>query len=342
MTLNNLRCAVIGLGRIGWNFHIPQLMKYEGFTLSAIVDPNESRLQDAREKLGISALFKNCSEIADGSIDLAVISSPTPFHCEQALYFLRHGVDVFCDKPMAMSYAEAKTMARTAAELGRKLMVYQPHRLSTTALTAKSILASGKLGRIFKISRSADGFTRRNDWQALSRFGGGMLFNYGAHFIDQLFYLGNDSCGRAKCELRKVLSLGDAEDVVSALITGKSGILYELSINQANAFTQPDLAIFGNMGSAMEMPDGNWKLRYCTSMPALTLESGLAAKDRKYPSEELPWQEEIVKAIPEHYGDFYIKVREYFAEGREPFIPIEETLEVMRTIELCQESARGN
>ena len=136
MTLNNLRCAVIGLGRIGWNFHIPQLMKYEGFTLSAIVDPNESRRQDAREKLGISALFKNCSEIADGSIDLAVISSPTPFHCEQALYFLRHGVDVFCDKPMAMSYAEAKTMARTAAELGRKLMVYQPHRLSTTALTA--------------------------------------------------------------------------------------------------------------------------------------------------------------------------------------------------------------
>ena len=342
MAVNNLRCAVVGLGRIGWDFHIPQLLKYEGFTLSAVVDPCEERLQDAKEKLGITALFKDCSEIQDGSIDLAIISSPTPFHCQQALHFLRHGVDVFCDKPMAMSYAEAKTMARAAEELGRRLMVYQPHRLSTATLTARAILSSGKLGRIFKIRRAADGFTRRNDWQALSRFGGGMLFNYGAHFIDQLFYLGQDSCERAKCELRKVLSLGDAEDVVSALITGKSGILYELSINQANALSQAGLTLFGDMGSAMELPDGNWRLRYCKSLPDISLESGLAAIGRQYPGENLPWQEETMEAIPENYGDFYIKVREYFSEGKQPFIPIGETLEVMRTIEMCQESARGN
>ena len=49
-----------------------------------------------------------------------------------------------------------------------------------------------------------------------------------------------------------------------------------------------------------------------------------------------------MEAIPENYGDFYIKVREYFSEGKQPFIPIGETLEVMRTIEMCQESARGN
>ena len=342
MAKSNLRCAVVGLGRIGWDFHIPQILKYEGFTLSAAVDPCEARLQDAKEKLGLSALFKDCIEIQDGAIDLAVICSPTPFHCQQVLYFLRHGVDVFCDKPMAMSFAEAKEMAQAAEENGRRLMVYQPHRLTSTTLTAKAILASGKLGRIFKIRRSADGFSRRNDWQALSRFGGGMLFNYGAHFIDQLFYLGQDSCERAKCELRKVLSLGDAEDVVSALITGRSGVLYELSINQANAFSQPGLALFGDMGSAMELPDGNWKLRYCTSMPDISLESNLAAKDRKYPGEELPWQEETVEAVPEDYGEFYIKAREYFAEGKQPFIPVKETLEVMRTIEMCKESARRN
>ena len=78
-------------------------------------------------------------------------------------------------------------MVETARRLERKLMVYQPHRLSSECLGAKAILESGKLGSPYMFSRYSSNFCRRNDWQAFYANGGGMLFNYGAHYIDQIY-----------------------------------------------------------------------------------------------------------------------------------------------------------
>ncbi len=340
-----LRCAVIGLGRIGWSFHAPQIAGRDDMVLQAAVDPDEARLKDAQDRFGVKILTRDYRELAPEEIDLAVITSPTKFHCEQAVWFLEHGVDVFCDKPIALSLAEGKLMAETAARNGRKLMVYQPHRVTGEALTAQMILDSGKLGKVFLMARNCDNFSRRNDWQAIAGNGGGMLFNYGAHYIDQLLFLGKDTCATAKCETRTVVSRGDADDVVKALLTGKSGCLYEVSINMASSIGLPPLALYGDRGSAVEQPGGKWKLRYCESMPELRLNEKFAADGRKYPHEELPWQEEIMDAVQAKVEDFYDRVYGYFAGGKSPFVPVEETLEVMRTIELCRSSAvsaKGN
>lgn len=335
-----LRCAVVGLGRIGWQFHVPQIAERDGFVLQAAVDPGESRLKEAQDQYGAKTLVRDYRSLSTKEIDLAVITSPTKFHCEQTIWFLEHGVDVFCDKPIALSYAEGRRMADAAKKTGRKLMVYQPHRMTSEALTSQMILNSGKLGKLYLLVRNCDSFNRRNDWQAIAKNGGGMLFNYGAHFIDQMLFLGKDTCASVKCETRTVVSLGDADDVVKTLITGKSGCLYEVSINMATAISFPPLALFGDQGTAVELPEGKWRLRYCETMPELKLDENLSAFGRQYPNEELPWKEEIIDAIPEHYGDFYLHVYDYYAKGMDPFVPVEETLEVMRTIELCSINAR--
>ena len=337
-----LRCAVVGLGRIGWQFHIPQIAERDGFIFQAAADPDETRLKEAKDRYGTATLVRDYRALPTEEINLAVITSPTKFHCEQTVWFLEHGVDVFCDKPIGLSYEEGKRMADTAARTGRKLMVYQPHRMTGEALTSQLILKSGKLGKPFLLTRCCNSFSRRNDWQAISKNGGGMLFNYGAHFIDQMLFLGQDTCADAKCEMRTVVSQGDADDVVKALLTGKSGCLYEIDINMASAIEFPALALYGNKGTAVELPDGKWKLRYCESFPELKLEEKLSASGRKYPAENLPWKEEIIEEIPEHYGDFYIHVYDYFAGDRKPFVPVEETLEVMRTLELCRDNAMKN
>ena len=337
-----LRCAVIGLGRIGWQFHIPQIVEREGFVLTAVVDPDESRQKEAQEQFGAKILAGDYRDIPCNEIDLAVIASPTIFHYEQTVWFLEHGVDVFCDKPIAISAADAKKMAATAKKNGRKLMVYQPHRMTSEALTAQMILKSGKLGKPYLLTRCCDSFSRRNDWQAIAKNGGGMLFNYGAHYIDQMLFLGKDTCGSAKCETRTIVSSGDAEDVVKMLINGKSGCLYEVSINVASACPFPTLTLYGDKGTAVALPGNKWKIVYCENMQKIKLDETLSASDRKYPSEKLPWKEEIIDGIPEHYGDFYLHVYDYFAGNTSPFVPIEETLEVMRTLELCRKSATQN
>ena len=339
-----LKCAVVGLGRIGWQFHIPQILKNPGFELTAVVDPDPERLAEAQQKFGLQLVCRTCEEIPTGTVDLAVISSPTRFHCIQTLYFLEHGLDVFCDKPIALSLQESRYMVETARRLERKLMVYQPHRLSSECLGAKAILESGKLGSPYMFSRYSSNFCRRNDWQALYANGGGMLFNYGAHYIDQMFYLSKDSSERVKCELRRVLSLGDADDVVRALITGKSGILYDLNINMASALPLPALILYGTLGTAELQPDNSWKLRYCRAeeLPPIAMQTGLSAKGRKYPSETLPWREEVMPEIPEDLTEYYRICYDYYARDSKPFVPPEQTLEVMRTLELCRDNAAEN
>ena len=202
-----LRTAVSGLGRIAWDFHLPQLCAHDGFHPVAVVDPCRERLAEAQARFGVSALYTNFEPMLEElHPDLVVIASPTIFHADQAIRAMRAGCDVFCDKPLALSSAEAEAMFRTARETGRKLMTYQPHRLNGEARAVRAILDSGKLGPLYLIERHLSNYARRNDWQAFRKNGGGMLLNYGSHYIDQLLYLTGSRVGHVRCARFRPLS----------------------------------------------------------------------------------------------------------------------------------------
>lgn len=332
-------CAIVGLGRISWNYHIPAILADKKFSLECVVDPDPRRLEEAAETFGVKHVFRDCRELVEKHpVDLAVIASPTLFHCEQTIGFLEHGIDVFCDKPIAVNTTEAAMMSEAAGRNGRRLMVYQPHRLRSETLTARAIIDSGKLGRIYMIHRSCDSFVRRNDWQAQAKYGGGMLLNYGAHFIDQLLYLGKEKCVDARCIVRTIVSAGDSEDFVTAALTGENGMVYRLNINMAAPIPESPFAIYGTRGSAFW--EGNeWRLKYCPVMPDLKLQGALAAEGRQYASEHLEFVEEKVAPEPDQSGTQYRKCYDYFGSGGAPFVPLSETLEVMRIIDLCRQDS---
>ncbi len=343
VTKHTLRCAVVGAGRIAWGFHLPQICMREGFELAAVADPDSQRLEEVKHAFHPAAVFTDLETmLKEARPDLTVIASPTIFHKEQALLAFRYGSDVFCDKPVGLNLKEASAMYGEAKRLGRKLMAYQPHRINSEGLTARAILQSGKLGRIYLIERHISNYVRRNDWQAFSGNGGGMLLNYGSHYIDQLLYLTHDTTARAKCELRRVITCGDADDLVKAMITTKHGILLELDINQATAYPFPEWRICGTRGSAV-YSDRQWSLRYYEpdALPPIRANHALAAAGRRYPSEQIEWKEESIPCMPSEPGRYYDCCRDYFAGDSVPLVLPEETLEVVRTIELCRRDAEG-
>ena len=336
-----LRCAVAGAGRIAWGFHLPQICMREGFELAAVADPDRQRLEEVKHTFHPAAVFTDLETmLREVHPDLTVIASPTIFHKEQALLAFRYGSDVFCDKPVGLNPKEASAMYGEAKRLGRKLMAYQPHRINSEGLTARAILQSGRLGRLYLIERHISNYVRRNDWQAFSGNGGGMLLNYGSHYIDQLLYLTHDTAARVKCELRRVITCGDADDLVKAMITTKHGILLELDINQATAYPLPEWRICGARGSAV-YSNRQWNIRYCEpdALPPVRADHTLAATGRRYPSEQIEWKEENIPCIPADPGLYYDYCRDYFAGNGMPFVLPEETLEVVRTIELCRRDA---
>lgn len=128
--MKKIKVAVIGLGRIGWGFHLPQIAGHGGFHLISAADTSEERLLEAKEKYSITGYTDYIEMYEKEKPDLVVIASPTLFHREQAIEAMEHGIDVFLDKPMAMDLKEADDIINTMERTGRKLMVYQPHRVT--------------------------------------------------------------------------------------------------------------------------------------------------------------------------------------------------------------------
>jgi scyllo-inositol 2-dehydrogenase (NADP+) len=342
--MRKLRAVVVGLGRIGWQFHLPEISRQDGYDLVGVVDPIEDRRSEAETKYGVAGFADLQTCLDQVSPDLVVIASPTPLHAEQAEMAFTAGSHVFCDKPMAPDLATADRMIAAAEKHTRRLMMYQPERGSREVVGVRSILAQGLIGDIYLIKHTRTQFTRRNDWQAWREHGGGMLNNYGAHLIDACMHLAGSPVRDVTCHLRTIATLGDADDVVKALLRTESDILLDIDINMASAQPmQPRWHILGHCGS-LRLNDkaGAWEARWFDpeQLPPLTTQEGLAAEARRYGSgEQLPWQEASFDLNDCESVDFYAEAHSYFAEGAEALIPVDESRELMRVLSACRADA---
>lgn len=342
-----LKIAVVGLGRIGWQTHLPEIAKHNTkFQLTAVVDTSKARLDEAKEVYGVRGFTDLREMISVAKPDIVVIASPTHLHMEHACTAMQMGCDVFLEKPMATDYASAKKIADCAEEHGRKLMVFQPRRISPDVNQLKEIIATGKIGRVFHVKLSGMNYDRRNDWQAMVKFGGGILNNHGAHYLDVLNYMFGEKVSRVSCIKYKIASAGDAEDTVKILMETENHIIYDVDISWAAAMPMNTWLVLGEHG-AITMEKGlsgerQFRLRYYDSkaVPDAIVSEELIAKDRKYGNDvPLPWVEEIIPLDIGYEIDFYDKCYEFFGENKASFVPVSETLYLMDLIRRCRESS---
>ena len=346
--MKTLNTALIGLGRIGWDYHLPEIIRHSGFNLVAAADTSEERLREVRETYSVQGYASYLDMYEKENPDLVVIASPTHLHLEHAVQAMERGIDVFLDKPMAAGLHEADEMIKVMRKTGRKLMVYQSLRVTPEFTLLQEIIKRGLIGRIYMIKRNRTAYVRRNDWQAMKKYGGGMVNNYGAHLIDQLLCLAASPVKRITCSLQRIASLGDADDVVKALLETESGIILDLDINMAAAEGLAQWVVLGSHGSiTLKQEDGNYffhvRYFYEHELGELALQNKLAASERSYSNfDKIPWREEKIPVAmpPTQIGDgFYDKCYDYFALDSEPFIPVSETREVMRVIDECKKDA---
>ncbi len=336
-----LKIAVVGLGRIGWRFHFQQALTSDQFELTAVVDPLPDRLAEARAATGC-AIHSDFESLWSGPLpDVVAIATPTPWHESMTVRALERGCHVILEKPMTTSIASADRMIGQAQKHNRRVFLYQPHRLTPETQTAREVIQSGLLGPIYAIHRGVYRYVRRNDWQSLRKNGGGMLNNYGAHYIDQLIYLSDDSpIAEVDCKLWAIATRGDADDVVKAWIKKESGQLLDVQINQASAHVMPAWHICGQYGTGIRVGDV-FKVRYYdpAEAPSLNVIEG-AAPDRSYDNRDrLPWREKDFPITRDKQRDFYANIYDAIANHAAPYIRIEESRELMRVMDLCRESA---
>ena len=344
-----LKTVVIGLGRIAWSDHLPFLQKDSRFELTALADPLEERGKEGMELFQVPRSYTSVEDLLKNEkADLAVICSPTGFHAQQSIAFLEHGIHVFCDKPAASSLAETCAMFEAAEKNNRKLMIYQPRRLFPNSHAIRQIFASGKLGKIYQMKLAVNSYSRRNDWQAFRKYGGGMLRNYGAHYVDQLISILKEDFEILMCESSCVATVGDADDVFKLVMKGKSSsILVDIDVNQAAGVYPYVWILYGEHGAAyLPRFGGEWVLRYFdpAELPELPKLDTLAAPGRLYPSEPIPFREEhFVPELPEKsfLEQYYSNMYDTIVHDSSPLVPAQDTLALMSLLEQAIFMAEG-
>jgi scyllo-inositol 2-dehydrogenase (NADP+) len=187
---DTIRAGVIGFGLAGRIFHTAVIHATPGLELAAIV---QRKGDEAAKAYPHVQIYRSIEELlADASIRLIVVATPSFSHFEVAEECLRADRDVVIDKPFALTSDEAEKLIHLARERKRLLTVYQNRRWDGDFKTVEKILVSGELGRLVTFESHFDRFRpkpRHEVWRESGGPGGGTLFDLGAHLIDQALTL---------------------------------------------------------------------------------------------------------------------------------------------------------
>src|SRR5450755_434921 len=123
---------------------------------------------------------------------LVIVATPNASDLPIARQCLLADRDVVIDKPFAMSSAEAAELIQLARARGRLLSVYQNRRWDGDFLTVRKLLENDRLGRLVMFESHYDRFRqlpRLHAWREDGGAGGGVLWDLGAHLVDQALVL---------------------------------------------------------------------------------------------------------------------------------------------------------
>lgn len=195
--MRKIKVAVIGCGTIANNSHIPSYMANDKAEIKYFCDIIPERAKAAVEKYGCGEAIEDYRiALNDPEIEAISVCTPNYCHSEISIAALEKGKNVLCEKPAARTYEEALEMQKAQQKYGKVLNIGVVNRFNYAVNKMKEIIDSGELGDIyhvyasFRSHRSIPGLG--GDFTTKSVAGGGVLIDWGVHFLDIVMYCCGD------------------------------------------------------------------------------------------------------------------------------------------------------
>lgn len=185
-----LRVALIGFGLSGRYLQAPFLVANPKFHLHTVVTSGSKTPKEIYEWVNISHDFD--AVLADPDIDLVSITTPNETHFDYARRALQAGKHVLVEKPMTATAAEAKELIALAKAQNRVLSAYQNRRFDGDFQTVRKVVENGWLGELLSYEAHFDRFKpilNPKPWKETPGPGSGILYDLGAHLLDQALTL---------------------------------------------------------------------------------------------------------------------------------------------------------
>ena len=228
-----LKVAIMGLGRSMFADHYPIFKAHPAlFDVVCACDIIKERRDIVAKDFPNCKMFRRFEDMLDErDIDLVDIATCTSDHVNHAMLSLQRGFWTLLETPMALTFDEAQLLRGQAMKSKNRLLVMQRGLFSPDFLLAKKMMTDPRLGQIHQIRICREDYIRRDDWQAVKRLGGGAAYYAMTDLIIQALELLPVPPIQMWSELKRIASLGDAEDYVRISLKTRDQISADVEFN---------------------------------------------------------------------------------------------------------------
>jgi len=189
-----VKWGVAGCGRFAENNFLPASKLLRRSSVVSLYSRDISRSKALSQKFGVQNYFDNYDEFLKSDINAVFVSSPNAHHYEQVIKAARAGKNILCEKPLALSSAQAEEMVRVCKENNVLFSVNYIYRFHPLIKKAKELILDQKLGKLVSIDIKFNiDFPPDNNFRFKKELsGGGALRDIGTHVLDLLIYFGDE------------------------------------------------------------------------------------------------------------------------------------------------------
>ena len=346
--MSKVRIGIIGIGEIGTTKHLTQLCRHtDEVEIAALCDIIPERCEKAIKDFGLNAkIYTDYKEICtDETLDVIHVCTPNPLHKEMSILAMENGKHVYCEKPLALTWADAQEMREVEKKTGKKLACGTQWRYNTATMEMKRMFDAGEFGDVYYI-RSSQLRPRRlpayGVYTNKALNGGGVLLDGGPHSIDLPMWLTSNyevaTVRGVTFDKMKNFPEGndlgpwdpnnfDVEDTAMAMITMKNGMMIYVETAWASNMLQeaPGIiaSIAGNKAGADMVGPG-----FEEAVRVTKIVDGKLTTETKIPEQKYNmWEYDMDRWV------------EAVTTGSEPAVNSYQAAVVTRVIEAVYESA---
>lgn len=185
-----IRVGLVGFGMVGRVFHGPLISSVDGLELAAVMERSSDKA--AQRYPGITTYRSLEALLADTSLDLFVVATPSQSHFEVTSQILKAGRNVVVDKPVCTTSGEIAQLMKMVATKNVFFAPFQNRRWDSDFQTIQKVLNEGLLGRLVYFESRFDRWRTASPSDRLWKedpLSGGVLFDLGTHLADQALTL---------------------------------------------------------------------------------------------------------------------------------------------------------
>jgi predicted dehydrogenase len=271
--MKTIKVGIIGTG-FGAKVHAPMFNFHDGFEVVSISSVSRGNIEETKKSSGIENVYTDWKLMLDQEqLDLVVVASAVHLHRDMVLAAFKKGLDVLCEKPMALHIAETEEMM-SARDQAKKLgLINHEFRFLPARTKVKEILESGSLGQILHVRYlcSYASYTslvsRTRGWLGQEEKGGGMLGAIGSHMTDSLQWWMNSQFKEVFAQLPTHVPIykdesgnienRTADDAFQLIGTFENGATVTMELLSAARQTENNwrLEVFGTEGTLVMLDD---------------------------------------------------------------------------------------